>query len=34
MSGAFLMITAAVIVANILADLLYTVIDPRVRRQV
>lgn len=32
MSGAFLMITAAVIVANILADLLYTVIDPRVRR--
>lgn len=33
MSGAFLMITVAVIVANILADLLYTVIDPRVRRQ-
>jgi peptide/nickel transport system permease protein len=33
MSGAFLMITAAVIVANILADLLYTFIDPRVRRQ-
>jgi peptide/nickel transport system permease protein len=32
MSGAFLLITAAVIVANILADLLYTVIDPRVRR--
>lgn len=33
MSGAFLLITAAVIVANIIADLLYTVIDPRVRRQ-
>ncbi|WP_246001599.1 ABC transporter permease [Allorhizocola rhizosphaerae] len=33
MSGAFLLITAAVIVANILADVLYTVIDPRVRRQ-
>lgn len=33
MSGAFLLITAAVIVANILADLLYTAIDPRVRRQ-
>ncbi len=33
MSGAFLMITVAVIVANILADLLYSVIDPRVRRQ-
>lgn len=32
MSGAFLLITAAVIVANICADLLYTVIDPRVRR--
>ena len=31
MSGAFLLITAAVIVANILADLLYAVIDPRVR---
>ena len=29
----FLMITAAVIVANILADLLYSFIDPRVRRQ-
>jgi peptide/nickel transport system permease protein len=33
MSGSFLLITAAVIVANILADLLYSVIDPRVRRQ-
>jgi len=31
MSGAFLLITVAVTVANILADLLYTVIDPRVR---
>jgi len=32
MSGAFLLITVAVIVANILADLLYGVIDPRVRK--
>ena len=32
MNGAFLLITVAVIVANLLADLLYTVIDPRVRR--
>jgi peptide/nickel transport system permease protein len=32
MTGAFLIITVAVIVANILADLLYEVIDPRVRR--
>lgn len=31
MSGAFLLISAAVIVANIAADLLYTIIDPRVR---
>lgn len=31
MSGAFLLITVAVIVANIVADLLYSVIDPRVR---
>lgn len=31
MSGAFLLITAAVIVANIVADFLYSVIDPRVR---
>ena len=31
MSGAFVLITAAVIVANIFADLFYTVIDPRVR---
>ncbi len=34
MSGTFLLITVAVIAANILADLLYTVIDPRVRTQV
>ncbi|GAA3512487.1 ABC transporter permease [Actinocatenispora rupis] len=32
MSGAFLLITMAVIIANICADMLYTVIDPRVRR--
>ncbi|MGI9091978.1 MAG: ABC transporter permease [Mycobacteriales bacterium] len=32
MSGAFLLITVAVILANIVADLLYTVVDPRVRR--
>lgn len=31
MSGAFLLITVAVIVVNILADVLYVVIDPRVR---
>ncbi len=31
MSGTFVLITAAVIIANILADVLYTVIDPRVR---
>ncbi|MEV0383901.1 ABC transporter permease [Nonomuraea sp. NPDC050643] len=31
MSGAFLLITAATIIANIVADLFYTVIDPRVR---
>ncbi|GGO11681.1 peptide ABC transporter permease [Microbispora rosea subsp. aerata] len=31
MGGAFLLITTAVVVANIAADLLYTVIDPRVR---
>ncbi len=31
MGGAFLLITVAIIVANIVADLLYTVIDPRVR---
>ncbi|NUW39278.1 ABC transporter permease [Nonomuraea rhodomycinica] len=31
MSGAFLLITAAVIVANIVADLFYSTIDPRVR---
>lgn len=33
MSGAFLLITGAVIVANICADMLYTVIDPRVRNE-
>jgi peptide/nickel transport system permease protein len=32
MTGAFLIITVSVIVVNILADLLYGVIDPRVRR--
>lgn len=32
MNGLFLVITAAVIVANILADILYSAIDPRVRR--
>jgi peptide/nickel transport system permease protein len=32
MTGAFLIITVAVVFANILADLLYGVIDPRVRR--
>jgi len=32
MSGAFLLITVAVIVANVLSDMLYSVIDPRVRR--
>ncbi|MEV0143666.1 MULTISPECIES: ABC transporter permease [unclassified Nonomuraea] len=31
MSGAFLLITTAVILANIVADLFYTTIDPRVR---
>ncbi|MEU7857916.1 ABC transporter permease [Nonomuraea sp. NPDC049141] len=31
MGGAFLLITASIIVANIVADLFYTVIDPRVR---
>ncbi|SDG28204.1 peptide/nickel transport system permease protein [Sinosporangium album] len=31
MGGAFLLITIAIIVANIVADMLYTVIDPRVR---
>ena len=33
MSGAFLLITVAVILANIAADLLYSVVDPRVRRE-
>ncbi len=33
MAGAFLIITTAVIVANILADFLYTAIDPRIRVQ-
>jgi peptide/nickel transport system permease protein len=32
MSGAFLLITVAIVLANIFADLLYTAIDPRVRR--
>ncbi len=33
MSGTFLLITVAVILSNLLADLLYTLIDPRVRGQ-
>ena len=32
MSGAFLLITVAVILANVVSDMLYSVIDPRVRR--
>ncbi|GAA5019936.1 ABC transporter permease [Kitasatospora paranensis] len=32
MSGAFLLITVAIVLANILAELCYSVIDPRVRR--
>ena len=32
MDGAFLMITLAVIIATIVADLLYTVLDPRIQR--
>lgn len=32
MAGAFLLITVAIIAANIVADLCYTLIDPRVRR--
>ena len=32
MSGAFLLITVAIVVANIFAELMYSVIDPRVRR--
>lgn len=32
MAGALLLITMGVIVANIIADLLYSVIDPRIRR--
>jgi peptide/nickel transport system permease protein len=32
MTGAFLIITTAVVVANILADLLYGLIDPRLRK--
>lgn len=32
MTGAFLVITVAIIVANIAADMFYAVIDPRVRR--
>jgi peptide/nickel transport system permease protein len=33
MTGGFLIITAAVIATNIIADLLYGVVDPRIRRQ-
>lgn len=32
MSGAFLFITIAVILSNIVADFLYTIVDPRIRR--
>lgn len=32
MSGAFILITVAVIISNIVTDLLYSVIDPRIRR--
>ncbi|MCL5015636.1 MAG: ABC transporter permease [Firmicutes bacterium] len=32
MTGAFLLITAAVIISNIFADFLYSVVDPRIRR--
>ncbi|MFJ5520951.1 ABC transporter permease [Streptomyces griseoluteus] len=32
MTGSFLLITSAVVIANVIADVLYTVIDPRVRR--
>lgn len=32
MSGAFLLITVAIIASNIVTDLLYTVVDPRIRR--
>jgi len=32
MMGSFLLLTTSVIIVNIIADLLYTVIDPRVRR--
>ena len=32
MMGSFLLLTTSVIVVNIIADMLYTVIDPRVRR--
>lgn len=32
MSGAFLFITIAVIISNIVADFLYTIVDPRIRR--
>ncbi|QQE79188.1 ABC transporter permease [Alicyclobacillus sp. SO9] len=32
MSGTFLLITIAVIISNIVADLLYSVVDPRIRR--
>lgn len=32
MSGAFILITVAVIASNIITDLLYSVIDPRIRR--
>jgi len=32
MMGSFLVLTVSVILVNIIADLLYPIIDPRVRR--
>jgi peptide/nickel transport system permease protein len=32
MMGSFLLLTVSVIIVNIIADMLYSVIDPRVRR--
>ena len=32
LQGAFLMITAGIVAANLLADLTYPLVDPRVRR--
>jgi peptide/nickel transport system permease protein len=33
LSGAFLLLAAAVIFANLVADLLYSVLDPRVKTE-